>query len=58
MQVESPTDPEFVACDGAKARLNLLEKKLLALGVRGKPMFSELSYFKCVLPLLQLPRPA
>ena len=42
----NPTEQEFRDCDGLRARENLLEKKLLKLGVRGVPMFSELSYFK------------
>lgn len=52
LQVMNPTEADFCACNDTRARENLLEKKLLKLGVRGEPMFSELSYFKCA-PQLQ-----
>lgn len=50
-QVQHPTEADFLARGSAQSREKLLEKKLLELGVRGMPMFSELTYFKYALVL-------
>jgi len=45
VQVHNPTLPEL-ANKTVVQREAIIEKKLKLLGVRGEPMFSELSYFK------------
>jgi len=52
MQVLTPTQAPFTGCRDAGHRENVLEKKLLQLGVRGEPLFADLSYFKCACHLI------
>ena len=50
MQVKEPTRAPFVG-KNEKRRANLAEEQIKQLGVRGRAMFADLSYFKCALEL-------
>ena len=46
-QIKTPTQPALKSKTEAQ-REKIIEDKIKALGVRGEPLFQELSYFKCV----------
>lgn len=46
MQVDEPTRDPFLDKTEAQ-RLKLADEQMKQLGVRGRPLFADLSYFKC-----------